>query len=128
MKDRDEPQFTDSLKRVSGIAWQGLEYRIDLLAAEFQEDKRRFVVLVALAQVALFSAFMAFLCVNVLVFVVFWDTHRTAVAVIMSAVYLAITIVIGAYVRLRSKSAPRPFAATLEELKKDRAALTRANP
>lgn len=125
MKDREELEFAHTLKRASGMAWQGLEYRFDLLVTEFQEDKRRLIALIAITQVALLSAFMTFLCLNVLVFVLFWSTNRTAVAISMSAFYLGVTVAMILYVRWRSKSAPRPFATSLEEFKKDRAALTR---
>ena len=123
MTNHEESPFVNSLKRVSGTAWQGLEYRADLLATEVQEEKNRLVLLAVLAQIALFSAFMAFVCLNVLVFILFWDTHRTAVAVAMVAFYLAVTIILGVYVHRRAKTAPPPFAATLEELRKDREAL-----
>jgi uncharacterized membrane protein YqjE len=127
MKDREESRFFASLKRASGVAWQGLEYRFDLFATEFREDRRRLIVLAVLAQVALFAAFMSFVCLNVFVFVIFWDTHRIAVAVILSSLYLAVTIATIACIRWRSKTAPRPFQASLEELRKDRAALTGIN-
>ncbi len=120
--------FVDSLKRVSALTWQGMEYRIELLSNELHEDKRRLLILVALVQVAFLSAFMAFLCLNVLLFVLFWNTHRTALAIALSAFYFVITIVVGVVIRWLSKTAPHPFATTLEELKKDRAALTGREP
>jgi len=127
MSERDGSKFAESLKRATAVAWQGLGYRFELLAAEFHEDRRRLLVLVALAQVALFAAFMAFLCLNVLVFVIYWDRHRLAVAVILSALYLAVAVAVGASVRWRARALSRPFDATLEELRKDRAALKRGD-
>lgn len=123
MKPPGESRFTESLKRASGMAWQGLVYRFELLATELNEDKQRLIVLGVIMQVAVLSSFMAFMCLNVLVFVVYWDTHRIAVAVILSAFYLLVAIAASLYVRRRSKNAPRLFAATLEELKKDRPAM-----
>ena len=128
MNDHEDMHLSDSVKRVSGLVWQGLEYRIELLANELQEDKRRLLVLVALSQVAFLSAFMAFLSLNVLIFVLFWNTNRTTVAIALSAFYLAVTVAVAAVIRWRSKNAPHPFATTIEELKKDRAALTRREP
>ncbi len=97
--------FVDSLKRVSALTWQGMEYRIELLSNELHEDKRRLLILVALVQVAFLSAFMAFLCLNVLLFVLFWNTHRTALAIALSAFYFVITIVVGVVIRWLSKTA-----------------------
>jgi uncharacterized membrane protein YqjE len=78
--------------------------------------------------VVLFSAFMAFLCLNLLVFVVFWDEHRVAAALVLSAFYLLVAIVGGLYVRRRGRTAAHPFSASLAELRKDQAAMKRADP
>ncbi len=121
-------QLVNAAKRVSGIALQGLEYRLELLVAELQEETRRFVVVFAIVQVALFSAFMAFLCLNALVLVLLPDAHRVTAAVVMVGFYLAVAIGLAFYVRRRLRTAPRPFAATLDEFKKDRAALGRSDP
>ena len=127
MTDHERTRGAGSLKRASGIVWQGIEYRIELLTLELQEDKRRLLALGALMLVALFCAFMAFLCVNVLVLILFWDTHRLAVAITMLGLYAAVAIALGTYALRRARSAPRPFTATLAELRKDRAALTRGD-
>ena len=124
MTHGDESRFAASLKRATGVLWQGLEYRFDLFATEFREDRRRLIGLAALVQVALFAAFMAFVCLNVLALVIFWDTHRVAVAVILSSFYVTVTAVLIVAVRWKSKTALRPFQATLDELRKDRAVLT----
>ena len=62
-----------------------------------------------------------------LVLILFWDTHRLAVAITMLGVYAAVAIALGTYALRRARSAPRPFTATLAELRKDRAALTRGD-
>ena len=105
MNTPDESRFTDSLRRINAAAWQGLEYRFELLATELHEEKQRLLILGALTQVALFSAFMAFLCLNLLVFVVFWDEHRVAAALVLSAFYLLVAIAGGLYVHRRGRTA-----------------------
>lgn len=128
MKTREESRFTDSLKRTSGVVWQGLGLRLELLSTELHEEKQQLLVLGVLAQLALFAVFMAFMCLNVLVFAVFWDTHRVAAALIMSAFYLAVAVASGLYVRRRARSAAHPFSATIEELRKDRQAMEKEDP
>jgi uncharacterized membrane protein YqjE len=128
MNAPDESKFADSLKRINAAAWQGLEYRFELLATELHEEKQRLLILGALTQVALFAAFMAFLCLNLLVLVVFWDEHRVAAALILAAFYLLVASAGGLYVHRRARNAAHPFSASLEELRKDRAAMKRAEP
>lgn len=124
MTGADNLRFAASLKRACAVMWQGLEYRIELMATEFRADRRRLIVLALLAQTALFTAFMTLICLNVLVLAVFWNTHRLAVSVILASAYLLVTVVLIVCIRWRLKTAPRPFQATLDELKRDRAALT----
>jgi uncharacterized membrane protein YqjE len=127
-KSTGDSRFAESLKRTSGAAWQGLELRLELLSTELHEEKQEVLVLGVLAQLAMFCVFMAFLCLNVLVFVIFWDTHRVVTAVTLSAIYLVAAVAAGLYVRRRARSAAHPFSATLEELRKDRQAMTSNDP
>ena len=124
MSDKNPPEsvFVRSVRRASGVAWQGLEHRAELASIEFREEWHRLVGLIALMQVAVLSAFMAFLCLNVLLFAAFWNT-RVGLAIALAVFYALVAAGIGVYLRWRSTTAPQPFASTIEELRKDREAL-----
>ena len=128
MSARGESTFATSLKRMSGLAWQGLEYRFELLVTEIREDRRRLIWAAILGQVALLAAFMVFICLNVLVLEIFSDTHRIAVAAILCGFYLLAAVVAFLLMKRHLKGAAHPFGATLEELRKDREALGRSDP
>ena len=93
--------------------------RVELAVVELQEEgerKKGMLVLAAMAGVFLMLGALLF---ALFVVVCFWDTHRVAAAGIMTLLYLGV----GAYALMRLKgqaaSSPPPFAATLEELKRD---------
>lgn len=117
-----DSKFVEQLKRASSVAWQGVEYRLDLLSVEFREDKHRLIMMTVLAQVIILALFLAIMCLSVLLLLIFWE-HRIAVAVTLLAGYLVIALAAAAWIRFKLTSSSHPFAATLEELKKDRAAL-----
>ncbi len=65
----------DSLRRLGGTLLEGLQLRLDLALVEVQEEKQRLFALLAGLLLVAGSAFMAFLCLNLLLIASFWD-HR----------------------------------------------------
>jgi uncharacterized membrane protein YqjE len=63
--------------------------------------------------------------VAVTLLVLFWDDHRVLVAVLITGAFVAMTAVMAFFARERVKSKPRFLAASIEELKRDRAYLER---
>jgi uncharacterized membrane protein YqjE len=102
-----------------------LRTRLELAAVEYTEERGRIsqqaILLIAGLGCILFALFFA----AALVIVFFWDSYRFA-AIIGVIAFFAI---VGAALLWRraeiSNSSPLPFAATVAELEKDRAALAR---
>ena len=116
------PGLFSSVKRLLNTALAGVENRIELFLVELREARVRVFDVLLLGCAAAALGFMALLMVTVTLVVVFWDSARVPVLVVLSAGYSLATI--GVFwrlkVRLRSWSS---FSATLDELKKDRACL-----
>ena len=113
-----QEQLTTSLGRVWGSLVEGFEYRFDLFALELKESGERQARLLLSLQVAALALFMAFLSLNTLFIVTFWENRILVVAAI--SVFYA---VVGAAVLWRTlariRSAAPPFEATVGELRKD---------
>lgn len=109
----------DSLRAMGRTAREALHVRGELFAVELREELARRRDHLLLAAVAFAFLHTALLLVTLLVAVAFWDTHRVAALVAMTALYLALGI--GAALRLRQAIAagPKPFAASLAELDQD---------
>ena len=116
------PGLFGSVKRLLNAALAGVENRIELFLVELREERFRVFDVLLLGCAAAVLGFMALLTVTITLVVIFWDSARVPVLVVLSASYSLATI--GALwrlkVRLRSWSS---FSATLDELKKDRACL-----
>ena len=76
----------------------------------------------AVVLVVALAAFMAVVCLNVLLVVYYWD-QRLPLLAGMIGFYSLLTLILGWAVRRTIRHAPPPLAATLDELKKDRAAI-----
>ncbi len=113
-----------ALRQVLGSLTEGVRYRGELFALELNEEKRSLIALLVLAMAALFSLFLSFLCLNILLLVVFRDS-RAILATVLMLVYLLAAAGIGLVIRHRIKNAPKPFDTTLEVLRKDQETMTR---
>lgn len=104
-----------------------LRTRAELAIVELQEEGERRKGMLVLAAMAGVFLMLGALLFAIFIVICFWDTHRVVAAGVMTLLYLGI----GGYslVRLKARAAtsPPPFAATLEELKRDVDALRGAD-
>jgi len=109
-----------SLQRLLRTLLSIVQNRLELVLVEVQEERTRVVgAFLLVAGVVAFGC-MTLVLITFAVVAVFWENHRVAVLGSLSLLYLVVTLV--AYWRLRHRLKHWPaFAATLAELKKDKA-------
>lgn len=112
-----------SVVRLAGSVLAAAETRVDLFATELKEDGERGLRLLAWAIAALMTGIFGVLLAGITVIILFWDTHRMAAAVGVTAVFLATALACGLVVRRHLRERPRLLDATRSELHKDVAAL-----
>lgn len=116
------PGLFRSVKRLLNTALAGVENRIELFLVELREERFRLFDVLLLGCAVAVLGFMALVMTTVTLVVVFWDSARVPVLVILSVCYslAALGVFWRLKIRLRNWSS---FSATLDELKKDRACL-----
>ena len=82
-------------------------------------------MILSLIHISLFFGALSVLMLAVTLLVIFWDDHRVLVAALITGAFIAITAVMGFLAQARIRSKPRFLAASIEELKRDRAFLER---
>lgn len=97
--------------------------RLELLSTELQEEVHRVAEIMVWTLIVLLSAGIGLFLLALVVIFVFWDTHREAAAVAVTAVFFGIALVGGLVLRAKIKARPRLLDATLTELAKDRESL-----
>ena len=100
-----------------------LRTRLELASIEFAEARERIKEMVLLAAVGTVLGLFALLFASLFVIAWFWDDYRLEAVGGVTLFYVAITVLVFARLRKISRDAPAPFAATLEELENDAAAL-----
>ena len=108
-----------SLKNLTVTLIAIIHTRLELLSTDLEEGRERFISLLAIAFVSLFSLCFGAVLLTILIVVVFWDTHRLLVLGSLTGLFLIAGTVLGGIVVRRLKSMPRMFEASLAELIKD---------
>ena len=116
------PGIIPSLKKLLQIVLTTAANRLELAAVETQEEAARWVEsLILVAAMAVLGA-LTLAMVSLTIVLAFWEEHRLAAMIGLSIVYLLTFLGTVWRLRWRLKNWD-PFAATLAELKKDKACL-----
>jgi uncharacterized membrane protein YqjE len=94
--------------------------RLELLSTDLEEDQAHLFSLLVLALTALFFGGVGVVLATVLLVVAFWDTDRLLVLGLLAGFFVAVGVAAGAVAMHKARTKPRPFAASLQELYKDR--------
>jgi len=97
--------------------------RLELLAVELHEEKFRLIQIFIWISGIVFLAMLAMVFISLAVVVLFWDTARMAVVAGLATAYSAALLAAVLGFRRYLAAQPKPFAATLGELREDRACI-----
>ena len=112
----------DALRAIGGTLADIARVRVALASVELAEEIERRKRELLLGALGLLFLYTALLLATSFVAALFWDTHRLAALAALALVHLACGAVALGLVASRARSAPRPFAATRDELACDLAA------
>ena len=102
--------------------------RLELLTTELQEEVHRVAEIMVYTAVALLAAGVGLFMLALVVVFIFWDTHRLAASIAVTAAFFLIAAAAGLVLRAKVHAKPPMLDATIAELKKDRAALMSRRP
>ena len=115
-----------SLARAASALVGLLSTRAELASVELAEERERLTRRLALVAVGGLLLAFAALFAGAWVIVLFWDSHRLWAIAAVALAHLAGGAILLAKSRAIGRDAPSPFAATIDELKKDKEMLERA--
>lgn len=111
----------DALRRAAGTALAMLQSRVELATLELGEAGQR---LFSAALMAVFGVLMLIAAVvTVWVVMLLWDPYGPAVLAAFGVLYLLIAAALWVAVSVKLRNQPPLLAATLDELRRDAAAL-----
>ena len=114
-----------SLARLADALLGLARTRLELATVEYTEERRRVAAQLLLLVAGAGCVLLALLFAAAAVVVAFWDSHRLA-AIVGVTLFFAIAGAVLLWRRAEvARTSPAPFAASVAELEKDRAALAR---
>lgn len=120
---KQAPPFLASVRRILAQATGLLGTHLELFGLELQDALQRLVVDFILGVLSVVLGGLCLALAAVLLLIIFWDSHRIAVAVGLMLVYGGGAIAFACYLRHRLKHAPDLFPASCAELARDRKSL-----
>jgi uncharacterized membrane protein YqjE len=104
---------------------QLVETRVELFALELKEQRLKLVEVLVLTSVSVFLGGLSLVMVTITVIFATWENPqaRLIALLLMTLFYIAGTVAAGIRLNHVLRHAEAPFAETLGQLKKDRAAL-----
>lgn len=108
-----------SLQRLLRTLLRVLQTRIEIVAAEFEEERERIKELVVYGVFALVFISLGVITLTVFVTLWLWELYGVHALGVMGLVFLGTGIFLALRARGNERARPRLFATTLAELRKD---------
>lgn len=116
----------ESLRQLLSQLLALLQVRVELLTTELSGEVRRAAVILVWAAVALLFGALGMLMVTVTILLAFWEQHRLLAAGLVTLLFFAVAALALWQVVRRVRGRKPLLAASLEELRRDRAVLDAA--
>lgn len=113
-----DPSLGHALRRLGASILSLLRVRAELLELELTEARERLRATVILGALAAVFLGLGLQVVTLLVIVLFWDSYRLTAITALAAAYLGLAAALAWRIRALW-GGEGPFAATVEELRKD---------
>jgi uncharacterized membrane protein YqjE len=123
----DSTGLLGSFRALGDTLVSGLQDRLELLSVEVQEEKFRLIQIFVWISAAVFTAMMALAFASLTVVYLFWKDAPLAALGGLTLFYVAALVAIAVAFRRYLARQPKPFAATLQELKEDSACIRTGN-
>lgn len=119
--------FLASFRALGDVLLATVSDRLELFSLELQEEKFRLIRIFLWISAGIFAGMMAVTFASLTLVYLFWETARLAVLGGLALFYAtALVAIIIAFRRFLTRQ-PQPFAATLQEIKEDRACIRTGN-
>eukprot|EP01031_Cornospumella_fuschlensis_P006542 gene6542-biopygen5469 len=115
--------FVASLHALADGLFASVQDRLELFSVELQEEKFRLIQIFIWISSAIFAGMMAITFASLTLVYFFWASARLAVLTGLTLAYAGFFVAIVVALRRYLARQPRPFAASLEEIKSDRACI-----
>jgi uncharacterized membrane protein YqjE len=119
--------FLASFRSLGDVLLATVSDRLELFSVELQEEKFRLIRIFLWISAGIFAGMMTVTFASLTLVYLFWESARLAVLGGLAVFYAAALVAIIIAFRRFLARQPQPFAATLQEIKEDRACIRTGN-
>jgi uncharacterized membrane protein YqjE len=113
----------ESLRSVANTGLDSVHTRVQLFGVELEQELLRACSVIIQSVSALLLACLAVGFIGLAIIVVFWDSHRELVAILVAAFFALLAAVAAILLKRTLAIRPKPFHSTLDVLECDSEAL-----
>ncbi|HEX7635890.1 MAG TPA: phage holin family protein [Noviherbaspirillum sp.] len=111
--------IAESAARMAASLLAIAQTRLELAATEVEEESLRYFSYLLLSLAAMFCIGLAIVLGTLLIVVLYWDTNRIGVLLVLTVLFAFVGIMIGLRVRSRYRDKPKLLLHTMTELSRD---------
>lgn len=111
--------MVESLKRLACTLLAIFQTRLDLLSSEMEEERLRIEQMLLYGSIALFFFGLGTMLLTALIVLLFWDSYRLQVLIILTGVYFVAGLLAWNALRRAAGEKSKLFSASLAELGDD---------
>lgn len=119
--------YLSSLRTLGDGLLASVQDRLELFSVEVHEEKFRLIQIFIWISAAVFTGMMVATFASLTLVYVFWDSARLSVLAALTLFYGSAFAAIAVAFRRYLARQPKPFAATLSEIKEDRSCIQSGN-
>lgn len=120
-----QEDLLSSIKSLAATGASIVQTRLELLSADVQIARSKFISLLVMIVCALFFLFFGLVMLSLLIVIYSWESDRMLALGLLTSGFIAIGLILAILIMRSLRTMPKLFEASIAELAKDREELSR---
>ena len=120
-----QENLLSSIKNLASTGASIAQTRLELLSVDVQIARNKFISLLIMIVSALFFLFFGLVMLALLIVIYSWESDRMLALGLLTSAFIGVGLILGLLVMQSLRNMPKLFEASIAELAKDKAELSR---
>ena len=120
-----QENLLSSIKNLVSTGASIAQTRLELLSVDVQIARSKFISLLVMIVSALFFLFFGLVMLALLIVIYSWESDRMLALGLLTSAFIGVGLILGLFIMQSLRNMPKLFEASIAELAKDKAELSR---
>jgi len=120
-----QENLLSSIKNLVSTGVSIAQTRLELLSVDVQIARNKFISLLIMIVSALFFLFFGLVMLALLIVIYSWESDRMLALGLLTSAFIGVGLILGLFIMQSLRNMPKLFEASIAELAKDKAELSR---